>query len=257
MKSLFIILLVVAVVYFGFYQTGSIVSVPDTDSFGNYKDATSTFTTSLNGVSLTGETAYLGEISATSTAKICGQTNEAFVSNSYKESSNSLDLLSTANGGRGGCENYIFVEGTFPKGTIEVICNLQASTSENPETASYCSVNSQTKSLSVRDKSENSVVETITLKTDNTKVKIEARPKPGNGGFAQSNVQIKFVADPSSTSNTQETTTSTNTETSTTTDTTTETQEPVTSSSTESQGIFAKLNSAIQSIIDWITGLFK
>lgn len=191
------LILLGVLIYFGLASQGSIIQVVEG---GNKVDRPlDTFSATLNGVQMQGEAVYLGEKSASSQPPflLCGQNEGVTVSNSFTESS-SLNLFSTMTAGRGGCENWMNVQGTFPKGKLEVTCSLKASTTENLETSSSCSVNSETRGISVIDKASNQAVEKIIIDTDNTNVKIEARNKPGSGGYSQSDVTIKFTPESSS-----------------------------------------------------------
>ena len=92
--------------------------------------------------------------------------------------------------------SVVNVQGTFPKGTLEVTCDLLSASSGSDPAYSYCSLNSITKSASATQSTLNGQdkkTEIITLNTDNTNVKIEARVDSSPLSFASSEVSIKFI----------------------------------------------------------------
>lgn len=152
------------------------------------------FTTSLDNIPLNGESVILGSITG-SKSYVCGSLGGTTISNSY--STNPFILTSTASED---CENWINVNGIFPKGTLEITCNLKASSNSGSQsTQSFCSANSITKTASAQQQTSGNPIEDIRteqilINTDNTPVKIEARVKPAQSSYSESIVSIKFTS---------------------------------------------------------------
>lgn len=187
---------IVAIIYFGVLQTGAFFDSGDPQPF----------TTTLNGVPLQGVATWkIGEKQLSDTTRI---------GNGYTEG----DVLTLRSSTTGAGENGIKVSGTFPKGTIEVMCDVRAE-SNDIDVLSYCrttpkeiyahaNLNSGISGVT-NSRPSHSVSEKIIIQTDNTQIDIWLwQDVKSRYGSADGTATIKFTPDVSgATDSPQETTT--------------------------------------------------
>lgn len=163
------------------------------------------FETSVNGVSLSGETIYLGDIRSggegaegeAGDIRICGDNDGGVgISNTYDDSTDTLVLYSSASSPKSCAGNFISVEGTFPKGILEVTCELSSSVSGNGrEGEAVCDVGAIKKKVCANlgaGHCHNSLTETVTIETNNENIRINTGVKSDEGS-SSSKITIKFT----------------------------------------------------------------